>query len=109
MNTIPLSYYLIISGILTALGIFSMISRNNAFSILIGVELILNATILNFMAFWRFNPSFETALDKVSGPFTGIIIMVVATCELAVSLAILIGAYKKYKSVRTDFISDMKR
>ncbi len=108
MATIPLSYYLIISGILFSLGIFSIISRNNVFSILIGVELILNATILNFMAFWRFNPVFNTITDKVAGPLIGIFIMIVATCELAVSLAILIKVFSKYKTVRTDFVDTMK-
>ncbi|MGI6681281.1 MAG: NADH-quinone oxidoreductase subunit NuoK [Bdellovibrionota bacterium] len=108
MNVIPLSYYLYLSGVLASLGIFSIISRNNVFSILIGVELILNSAIINFMAFWRFNPSFETTVDKVSGPLIGIIIMVVATCELAVSLSILISAYKKYNSVRTDFTNEMR-
>ena len=106
---IPLNYYLFVSGILATIGIFSIISKNNAFSILIGVELILNSAIINFMAFWRFNPSFETNLDKVSGPLVGIFIMIVATCELAVSLAILIKAYKHYRSVRTDFIDEMKK
>lgn len=108
MDVIPLNYYLYISGILASLGIFSIISRNNVFSILIGIELILNSAIINFMAFWRFNPSFETHIDNVSGPMVGIIIMVVATCELAVSLAILIATYKKYNSIRTDFIDKMK-
>ena len=106
---IPLNYYLFVSGILATIGIFSIISKNNAFSILIGVELILNSAIINFMAFWRFNPSFETNLDKVSGPLVGIFIMIVATCELAVSLAILIKAHKNYRSVRTDFIDEMKK
>ena len=108
MNTIPLDYYLYVSAILMSLGIFSIISRNNAFSIIIGVELILNSAIINFMTFWRFNPSFETDIDKVSGPLVGAFIMIVATCELAVTLAILIKTYKKYHSIRTDFTSEMK-
>ncbi len=109
MENISLNYYLIISAILFSLGICSIVRRNNVFSMLIGIELILNASILNFMAFWRFNPIFDTLSDKIAGPLIGIFIMIIATCELVASLAILVKVFSQYKTIRTDFLDTMRK
>lgn len=105
---VPLNYYLILSATLFSIGMFSIISKNNVFSMIIGIELILNSAILNFLAFWRFNPLYETQNDMVSGMLIGIFIMVLATCELAVILSILLNVYSKTNTTRPDFVDKMK-
>src|SRR6266446_6719677 len=52
----PLSAYLVLSSLLFAIGLAGALTRRNAIIVLIGIELMLNAANLNFIAFWRYGP-----------------------------------------------------
>ena len=52
----PLLYYLLLSALLFAIGLAGALTRRNAIIVLIGIELMLNAANLNFIAFWRYGP-----------------------------------------------------
>jgi len=100
----PLSRYLLISALIFAIGLAGAVSRRNAIVVLIGIELMLNAANLNFIAFWRFGPNPEA--------LTGVIFVVfsigVAAAEAAVGLALIISIYRHYKTVNVDRIDSMK-
>ena len=104
-----LQAYLLVSALLFAFGLVACMARRNAIGILIGIELILNAAILNFMAFWRFagNPAAGSA--DYSGPMFGIFIIILAACEAAVALAVLLSLYFNFGTVEVDSIRQMKR
>ncbi len=100
----PLQDYLILSALLFAIGLAGALTRRNAILVLIGIELMLNAANLNFIAFWRYGPHPEA--------LTGIMFVIfsigVAAAEAAVGLALIISIYRHYKSVNVDEINSMK-
>ncbi|HOE95477.1 MAG TPA: NADH-quinone oxidoreductase subunit NuoK [Candidatus Sumerlaeota bacterium] len=102
---VGLHAYLLVAALLFAFGLTACLARRNAIGILIGIELILNAAILNFMAFWRFGASG----DDVSGPMFGIFMIILAACEAAVALAVLLNLYFNFGTVEVDDIAQLRR
>ena len=95
--------YLAISSILFSLGVYGVMTRRNAVAILMGIELILNASGLNFVAFNRFS-----GIQSLDGQVFTIFIIVLAAAEAAVALAIIINLYKNYETVNVDQADTMK-
>src|SRR5678815_5631664 len=100
----PLHHYLILSALLFAIGLAGALTRRNAIMVLIGIELMLNAANLNFIAFWRFgsNP------QALAGIMFVIFSIAVAAAEAAVGLALIIAIYRHYKTADVEKISNMK-
>jgi NADH:ubiquinone oxidoreductase subunit K len=100
----PLNAYLLFSALLFSVGLAGALTRRNAITILIGIELMLNAANLNFIAFWRFGPNPEA--------LTGILFVLfsigVAAAEAAVGLALIIAIYRHYQTTDVDKIDSMK-
>jgi NADH-quinone oxidoreductase subunit K len=103
-----LHLYLIVAAVLFALGLAACMARRNAIGILIGIELILNAAILNFMAFWHFRGGQATDAT-MAGPMMGIFIIILAACEAAIALAVLLNLYFNFGTVEVDSVHQMKR
>jgi NADH:ubiquinone oxidoreductase subunit K len=101
---IPLHYYLVVSVLLFAIGFAGAVTRRNAIIVLIGIELMLNAANLNFIAFWRYSPNPEI----LSGVMFAIFSIGIAAAEAAVGLALIIAIYRHYKTVRVDRINLLK-
>ncbi len=101
LSIISIYHYLTISALLLGLGIFAVITRRNAIVILMGVELILNAANINFLAFSKYNGGME-------GVMFSLFIIVIAAAEAAIALAIIINIYKLFKSVDVSRIDTMK-
>ncbi len=97
--------YLAVSAALFTLGVVMYISRKNSIAILMGVELILNAAALNFVAFARFIPSKASQLD---GQIFAIFIILMAAAEAVVALAIALTVYKEFKEIRADKLVSLK-
>ena len=98
-----LEVYLLISLCLFALGIFGLISRPGFISMLISVELLLNAAGLNFMAFNTF-----LAGDKTVGAIFTLFIMGLAAAEAAICLSIIVAIFRRHRSIIADDISGLK-
>lgn len=100
----PLHSYLLVSALLFGIGLGGALTRRNAIIVLIGIELMLNAANLNFIAFWRFGPHPEA--------LTGILFVLfsigVAAAEAAVGLALIIAAYRRCKTAEVDELDSMK-
>ena len=105
---IGLQHYLMVSAMLAALGIIAMVSRRNAISILMGIELLLNAASLNFVAFSRFGPA-GPATPQLGGQVFGVFIIVLAAAEAAIALAIIIAIYHHRNSINADELHSMQR
>jgi NADH:ubiquinone oxidoreductase subunit K len=99
-----LQHYLIVSALLFSVGLAGVLTRRNAILVLIGVELMLNAANLNFIAFWRYGPNPEL--------LTGVIFVIfsigIAAAEAAVGLALIIAVYRHYRTIRLDRIDSLK-
>ncbi len=102
-----LQHYLVISAILFSLGIFAVLTRKNAISILMGIELILNSCNLNFVAFSRF-VSIPENPENIDGQIIAIFGIVLAAAEAAVFLAIILAIYREFGSIRPDDVDTLK-
>jgi NADH:ubiquinone oxidoreductase subunit K len=100
----PLLCYLLISTLLFAIGLAGALTRRNAIMVLIGIELMLNAANLNFIAFWRYGPNPQA----LTGVLFVIFSIAVAAAEAAVGLALIISVYRHYRTTNLDEIDSMK-
>ena len=100
----PLSGYLLVSALLFCIGLAGALTRRNAIMVLIGIELMLNAANLNFIAFWRFSERPETHTGLMFALFS----IAVAAAEAAVGLALIITIYRHFKTANVDKVEDLK-
>ena len=99
-----LDAYLIVSGMLFAIGSFGFLARRNAISMLMSIELMLNAVNLTIVAFGSFVPGMQSNASVIA-----IIVMAVAAAEATVGLAIVIAIYRNRKTPLVDEYDAMKR
>src|SRR5689334_24500971 len=100
----PLAGYLVLSAMLFAIGLAGALTRRNAILVLIGIELMLNAANLNFVAFWRYGANPEA----LHGVLFAIFSIGIAAAEAAVGLALIIGIYRHYRTTNLDQVDGMK-
>ena len=105
---VGLGHYLFVSAALASLGVVAMVSRRNAVSILMGIELILNAAALNFVAFSRYGRPGETT-PALAGQVFGIFIIVLAAAEAAIALAIVIAIFHQRAHINADELQELKQ
>lgn len=101
IDQVPLSYYLLLSAILFAIGAGGVLIRQNAIIILMCVEMMMNAVNLTFIAFSRY-------LDSATGQIFVFMIMAVAAVEVAVGLALLVELNRHKQAVNIDEIDTLK-
>ncbi len=97
-----LSHFLAISAILFSLGIFAILTRRNAVMVLMGIELVLNAANINFIAFSRYT------VGTFDGHVIAIFVIILAAAEVAIALAIVLNIYQNFNTVNVDEISQLK-
>ena len=102
--TSTLQLILLISAALFSIGLLAALSRRHAIFILIGIELMLAAAILNFIAFWRFSP----AHPQPTGVMIAIFAIAIAAAEAAVGLALVISVYRHYRTTDVDQLNQLK-
>src|SRR4029077_12926343 len=100
----PLHAYLILSALVFAIGLAGALTRRNAILVLIGIELMLNAANLNFIAFWRYGEHPEA----LTGMMFVIFSIGIAAAEAAVGLALIISIYRHYKTSNVDEVNSLK-
>jgi NADH:ubiquinone oxidoreductase subunit K len=100
----PLSSCLLLSALLFAIGLAGALMRRNAILVLIGIELMLNAANLNFIAFWRYSPNPEA----LNGMMFVIFSIGVAAAEAAVGLALIISLYRHIRTTNIDEVNSMR-
>jgi NADH:ubiquinone oxidoreductase subunit K len=98
-----LTHYLVVAALLFALGLFAAVTRRNSVTILMGVELMLNAANINLVAFNKY-----AAPGAVQGQVFALIVITLAACEAAVGLALVLAAYRTLETVYVDEINIMK-
>lgn len=101
MDSVPLSWYLMLSAVLFALGVAGFLFRRNLITIFMSIELMLNAVNLSFIAF-------AYKLNQVDGQIFAFFVMVVAAAEAAVGLAIILTVFKNRPSLAVDEVNTLK-
>ena len=97
-----LGAYLAVSAALFALGIVCIVTRRNILYVLMGIEMILNASSINFAAFNRFNG------DGMDGRMFVIFVIILAAAEAAVALAIVLNVFHLFRSIRPSEVDLMR-
>ena len=100
----PLQLSLLFSCALFCIGLVGALSRSNSILVLLGIELMLNAANINFIAFWRFGPAPAAATGIVFVIFS----IAVAAAEAAVGLALVIAIYRHQKNIRLQEANSLK-
>ncbi|MGC2618075.1 MAG: NADH-quinone oxidoreductase subunit NuoK [Acidobacteriaceae bacterium] len=100
----PLSSCLLVSALLFAIGLAGAITRRSAILVLAGIELMLNAANLNFIAFWRFGPHPEALTGLIFVIFS----IAVAAAEAAIGLALILAIYRHAKTSDVSEIREMR-
>jgi NADH:ubiquinone oxidoreductase subunit K len=104
---IGLYQFLIVSFLLVAAGVATMLTKRNAIGILIGVELVLNAANINLVAFNRYAWPGQTA-PTIDGQMFATFVVVLAAAEAAVALAIFLNFYNTFKTIDVDKAQEIK-
>ncbi|MGD0016649.1 MAG: NADH-quinone oxidoreductase subunit NuoK [Verrucomicrobiia bacterium] len=101
--SIPLSYYLVLSAILFAIGLCGALTRKNAIIVLMAIEIMFNAAILNLIVFWHYRFG-----CSVTPQMFAIFAIAIAAAESTVGLALVIAVYRHYRSVDVDEMRALK-
>jgi NADH-quinone oxidoreductase subunit K len=99
---VGLTHFLVLSAILFGLGLLTVATRRNAVAILMGVELILNAAALNFVAFAHY------VEGSVGGLVFALFIIVLAAAEAAIALAIVLAIFRHFHSIDAHDVATLK-
>jgi NADH-quinone oxidoreductase subunit K len=108
---IPSTAYLLVSAALFSIGLGAVLARKHAILILVGIELMLAAANLNFIVFWKYNPQ-PDPFDPTRADLTGVVFVLfsiaLAAAEAAVGLALVIAAFRHYRTSLVDKMEVLK-
>ena len=99
---VELTHFLILSALLFSLGIYGIITRRNAILVLMGVELVLNAASINFVAFSRYGGV------NLDGQIVAVFVIILAAAEAAIALAIVLNIFHRFQTINIDEVSSLK-
>jgi len=98
---VPVEYYLLLSAALFSIGVFGILTRDNALIFLMSVELILNAANVNFIAFSKFH-------GNLTGQVFSLFTMALAAAEVAVGIGIVLVLYRNFDDVSVTEATTMR-
>src|SRR5881409_3561904 len=99
---IGLTHYLVVGAILFALGLYTVLTRRNAISILMGAELVLNSANINYVAFSHFSSG------GVEGQIYAIFVIMLAAAEAAIGLAIVLAIFQIFHTIDVEAAETLK-
>jgi NADH:ubiquinone oxidoreductase subunit K len=102
--TPTLQAFLIVSAALFSIGLLTALSRRHVIFVLIGIEMMLAAANINFVAFWRFGPQ----TPSPTGVMVAIFSIAIAAAEAAVGLALVIAVYRHYRTTNINQLDHLK-
>jgi NADH-quinone oxidoreductase subunit K len=101
LATVTLNHYLALGSIVFTIGMLCVLLRRNVIVMLMGIELMLNAVNLTFVAFAHFR-------NDVSGQIMVFFVMTIAAAEAGVGLALAVSIFKRFKEVNIKFFEQLK-
>ena len=101
--TIGLNHCLLLSAALFAIGLYGVLSKRNIIAVLMGVELMLNAVNINFVAFNRFTP-----VSDLTGQLMAVFAITVGVAEVAIGVALAYRIYHDRQTINVDELDNMK-
>ena len=101
--TIGLNHCLLLAAMLFAIGLYAVLSKRNIIAVLMGVELMLNAVNINFVAFNRFTP-----VSDLTGQLMTVFAITVGVAEVAIGVALAYRIYNDRNTINVDELDNMK-
>lgn len=102
-SEIPLEYMIVLSTAVFFIGLVGVVIRRNLITMLMGIELMLNAVNINFVAFNHY-----LFPHRLEGHFFALIVMAISAAEAAVAIALIINIYRKFSTVSVDDVDELK-
>ena len=103
IEKIGIEQFMILSTLMFFIGVYGFLVRKNLITMLMSVELILNAVNINFVAFNRFYYP-----ENLQGHFFALFVIAIAATEVAVAIAIIISLYRKIRTIDVEEADQMK-
>ena len=103
MTELGLTHFMVLSAFLFACGLLCITTKRNAIGILMGVELVLNAANVNFVACARYVPGFA-----LEGQIFALLVIVLAAGEAAIALALILNFYNNHATVDVDRADELQ-
>lgn len=97
-----ISAILLLGAALFSIGLMVIIVKKNAIMMLLGIELMLNASNVNLVAFNKLHP------DRLDGQMFALFVIIVAVCETAIGLALVLRVYQYYQTAVPDELNELK-
>ena len=101
-EALGLQHFLLVGAALFCMGLYCVLTRRNAIGILMGVELVLNAANVNYIAFSRYG------VGGVDGQVFSIFVIMLAAAEAAIGLAIVLGIYSRSGSIDVSQMTSLR-
>ncbi|MBP1987122.1 NADH-quinone oxidoreductase subunit NuoK [Halolamina salifodinae] len=98
---VPVEYYLVLSAAVFSIGLYGLLTRENALFFLMSVELMLNAANINFIAF-------SAQWGNLTGQTFSLFVMALAAAEVAVGIGIILVLYRNFKDVDVTVPQEMR-
>lgn len=103
MPNVPLQSWMVVAALLFSLGLYAVIARRNAIAVLMGIEMMFASANINLMAFWRYK-----WVHDLEAPVFITIIILVAACEAAVALAIVLSVFRRFRTIDVESVETMQ-
>lgn len=103
IGNVPIQHVLIVTTLMFFIGAYGFLTRRNLVTMLIGIELMLNAVNINFVFFDKY-----LFPGKLEGHFFSLFIIAIAAAEAAVAIAIFINLYRNIRSINVEEVDKMK-
>jgi len=98
---ITTTHYLVLSLVLFSVGVVGMVVRRNFITVLMSLELVLNAANINFIAFSR-------QLGQLTGQVFAVFVITIAAAEAAIGLGIIVALVRLKQTVQLDTVREME-
>jgi NADH-quinone oxidoreductase subunit K len=99
----PLSWYLALAAGLFCVGLYAVLARRNAVTILMGVVLMLNGVLVNLVAFWRYAES-----GTASGQVFALLVVLITAAEVLVGLALAVALWRERGTAVVDELESLR-
>lgn len=101
--SVPLAGYLVVSAVLFGIGVIGILSQRGAVMVLMSAEIILNAAMLNTIAFWRYRTP-----NDYAGQMLALLMLTVAAVEMSIGLAVMLMVYRRRSDQRVDKFTELR-
>ncbi len=103
---IPLPYFLGFAVAAFVIGLFGVLVRRSPIALLLCLEIMLGAGLVNLVAFWRYRPPADPS-EAALGPVAGLLIIAIAAAEVAVGIGLILLCYRRWREADLDQYHDL--